>query len=248
MFTRGLLAPAVLSLALAMGTASSACGQGPYYHYGSWGSSGGSYGSWGSSGGSWGSSGGSSGGSWGSSGGSWGSSGGSYGSYGSYGSHGSSGSSGSWGAQPVYPQQPSAPLTRAQTPVESYSAFETMAVADRSAARDESLRTGLRGVRRALIELEVPEKAVVFLNGQQMTLVGSKRTYFSQPLESGKAYLYSVEVETVRNRQSLRASLSQRVTPGDVVQLEAVFKKAGDGLLLRPASARDGAIASRQIK
>ena len=148
----------------------------------------------------------------------------------------------------MYPQQPSAPLTRAQTPVENYSAFETRALAGRPGAQDESLRTGLRGVKRALIELDVPENAVVLLNGQQMTLVGSKRTYVSQPLESGKSYLYSVKVETVRDRQSLRASLSQRVTAGDVVQLEAVFKKAGDGLLLRSATGRDGAIASRQAE
>jgi uncharacterized protein (TIGR03000 family) len=235
MFIRNVLGRAVLSLTLAAIGAGTALAQAPYH--GSWGSSGGSYGSYGSrgsSGGSWGSSGGS----WGSSGGSWGSSGGSYGSYGSSG--GSSGSSGSWGGQPVYPQ------TRAETPAENYSAFDTRARAGNTAERDELLRKRPREAQRALVELEVPEDSIVSLNGQRMTLVGSKRTYVSQPLDSGKQYVYSIEVQAVRNHRSVKASLSQKLKAGQVVQLEAVFKDAGNELVLRPSSKNDGAIASRQ--
>lgn len=79
-----------------------------------------------------------------------------------------------------------------------------------------------------------------------MTLSGRKRTYFSQALDSGKQYVYSIQVELRRDGQANRASRSQRLKAGEVVQLEAVVRQGGAGLTLKESRDRDGAIASRQ--
>jgi uncharacterized protein (TIGR03000 family) len=199
---------------------------GSFGSYGSWGSSGGSsgyYGSLGSSGGSFGSYG-SSGGSSGSYG-SYGSSGGSYGSYGSSGGWSSGGSSGSWGSSGgsdgiyVHPHHhwPATPMTRQEN------------IGSRVARRDEidedDARQGSGEIRKtpALLELSVPEDAVVRLAGQQMTLTGRRRVYFSQPLAQGKTYGYAVEVEVSRNGRVAKESISQPISAGGIVRLEAVF-------------------------
>jgi hypothetical protein len=77
-----------------------------------------------------------------------------------------------------------------------------------------------------------------------MTLTGRKRTYFSQPLDFGKRYAYSIDVETTRDGRVIKASRYQKLSAGDVVQLEAVFKDRSDVLLLRRVS---GSVAEMQL-
>ncbi len=248
--TTNCLVPLILTLALLSFGAGAAKGQG-YYSSGSWGSSGssggssgsyGSYGSWGSSGGSFGSS-------------------GSYGSYGSsgamYASFGSSGSSGSWGGSSgcwgcsggsdgiyVHPRHhhlPATPLTRrtdfTDDEVASDPSFRRTNYAPRETLSDEPEKTP------ALLELRVPEDSLVYLGGQQMTLTGHKRIYFSQPLAFGKTYSYSIEVETMRDGRTLKGSTLQRLKAGDVVQIEASFEDGNHKLTLRQVPDASSAIA-----
>lgn len=171
--------------------------------YGCWGSSGGSYGSWGSSGGWYASSGGSYG-SWGfrawrhhrhASHGSWGSSGGSYGSWGSsggsYGSWGSSGGSygGSSGGVIVDPS-PTPPA----------------ATAPMSSAAPSNA---------AMLNVNVPAEAKVFVNGMATTSTGSSRRYMSNGLEPGFSYTYELRAEIVRDGKTVTETKSVKLHAGE---------------------------------
>ena len=207
--------------------------------YGSYGSAGsyGSYGSYGSAGSyavsdSCGSCGGSvSYGSYGSTGsyGSYGSAG-SYGSYGSYGSTGSSGTSygstgsvggygaGSYGSAGSYGGgvvAPAAPMYHGSVSTPSF---------DHVASRADN---------KALFVLNVPAEAVVYFAGQKMDNEGSRRTFVSPTLKTGKVYSYDIKVvvdgETVAGKQKIRG--------GDRIELDVQMD--GEALVMQQADGQD---------
>ncbi|MCC7086373.1 MAG: TIGR03000 domain-containing protein [Pirellulales bacterium] len=206
---------------------------------GSWGSSGGSWGSWGSSGGSWGHHRWhSSGGSWGSSGGSWGSSGGSSGGYAVY--YGSSGGSsgGSWGssggssggtviydgpahAAPAAPAAPTpAPGTTAPVPGAAPSGDTPPAPMPGSVYRR------LGGDHLAMISVNVPGDAKVFVNGAATTSTGAERQFVSRGLSTGNRYTYEVRAEMQRNGETVTETKSITLGMGEQAHLAFNFNTA----------------------
>jgi uncharacterized protein (TIGR03000 family) len=99
----------------------------------------------------------------------------------------------------------------------------------------------------ALLELNVPEDSVVHLGGQQMTLTGRRRIYFSQPLTQGKTYAYAVEVQATRNGRVVKGSISQPISAGGVVRLEAAFQDDNRSLSLRDVTDSSGS-TSLQVR
>jgi uncharacterized protein (TIGR03000 family) len=202
-----------------------------HYRHGGWGSYG-SGGSWGSNG-SWGS-----GGSWGGwhhhrhyhgGWGSYGSSGGSWGSYGSSGgSWGSNGSSGgvyygngggviiNGGAveKDTTPMQPTPPAT--DTPAGDAPKVDGTPGPD---------STTLKARTSAVLAVDVPADAKVFVNGKATTSTGTHRVYASYGLKSGYAYNYEVKVELVRDGQTLTETKHVRLIAGDNQQLAFDFNK-----------------------
>jgi uncharacterized protein (TIGR03000 family) len=141
-------------------------------------------------------------GSYGSSGGSYGSSGGSYGSSG--GSHGSSGGSyGSYGST-------------------GGSAMTYAAPSDAAAPVVAAAQPEVRG----LLELTVPEDAVVYLCDQRMTLTGTVRNYSIPGLKPGHQYRYPVRVEVARGGKLFRGTSEPRVQAGQGLNL--VFHESSD--------------------
>lgn len=154
--------------------------------------------------GSWGSSGGSSGGSWGSHGshGSWGSYGshGSYGSYGSYGSHGSWGShgssGGSWGSYGSYGSHGSYGY--------SYSARSYGGYAANTATTSQ----------KATLNVQVPENAVVLVNGHRTTSTGTSRRYTTPALDASQTYSFVIKAQLEQDGATLEETKTVRLTAG----------------------------------
>lgn len=193
---------------------------------GGWGSSGGSSGGWsrGSSGGSWGSSGGSSGhyrrglfarihdrwhshrshGSWGSSGGSWGSSGGHavvryHGSSG-----GSSGGGSNGGSSTIYrvaPESESPPAEGGEAPLPAPGG-----------------NTQYRA-SHALLAVDVPTDAKVFVNGVATTSTGAHRQFVSRNLNHGFDYTYEVRAEITRNGRKIEETKTVMLRAGENTEI-----------------------------
>jgi uncharacterized protein (TIGR03000 family) len=175
----------------------------------------GSHGSWGSSGhssgGSWGSSGGSSGG------GSWGSSGGTY-----Y----------SVPATPVVPapevrQLPDAPMPEAPMPGVPMNppmpADAAPAPAPAPAAPGDALPAPTSGASyragKAMILVNVPSDAKVFVNGMATTSQGEQRSFVSRGLSSGYRYTYEVRVQAKRDGQMVEQSKTVQLRAGENIDL-----------------------------
>ncbi|MEY4177021.1 MAG: hypothetical protein RLY70_595 [Planctomycetota bacterium] len=214
---------------------------------GSWGSSGGSWGSSGGSSGhrhhlfprlhrlfhhhhssgshgSWGSSGHSSGGSWGSSGGSsggsWGSSGGTY-----Y----------SVPAAPVMPapevrQLPGAPMPEGPMPVPPMNppmapgeAAPADAAPAPAPAPGDALPAPASGASyragKAMILVNVPADAKVFVNGMATTSQGEQRSFVSRGLSSGYRYTYEVKVQAKRDGQVVEQVKTVQLRSGENADL-----------------------------
>jgi uncharacterized protein (TIGR03000 family) len=209
---------------------------GSYGSSGSWGSSG-SSGSWGSSGSSGGSHGGgwaarraarraahASSGSWGSSGSS-GSSGGSYGSSGSWGSSGSSGgssgSSGSWGSSGssggytttndviiedgAVIEEGAAPATEGAAPAAEGATTEPQA---------------MHSADSAVLTVQVPTDAKIFVNGVATTSEGAERNYVSRDLRPGFNYTYELRAEFVREGKPVTETKSVTLTAGQTARVD----------------------------
>jgi uncharacterized protein (TIGR03000 family) len=194
--------------------------------WGSFGGSGGSYGSWGGSGGSYGSGGGwgfrrrARG--WGSYGsyGSYGSSGGSYGSYGSYGSSG--GSYGSYGGYSSYGygapvvnrgvviESGSGEVYRDAAPTQSYEAAPTDAPLDESAPAMPDNNTDVDTNLSALLTVDVPNAAIVYVNGYRTRSAGTHRRFLSSRLQQGETYAF--EVRAVLNHDGREVGKTKVVT------------------------------------
>jgi uncharacterized protein (TIGR03000 family) len=161
-----------------------------------------SHGSWGGSHGSWGGSSGhyvSTHSSWGSGGGSYGGyvSRGSYGSAGYYGSAGSyyGGSAGTYGYPGYgYGVQQGYPVMGGSAPGE-YAPVNI--VPDFSAPQPANPQpdSSQPATGDAVLNLEVPESAKVYVNGRLTTTPGTRRSYVSKNLQYGRSYTYEVRAE-----------------------------------------------------
>jgi uncharacterized protein (TIGR03000 family) len=207
---------------------------------GGWGSSGGSSGGWyGSSGGSYGghrhghhrsywggygSSGGSSGGWYGSSGGSsggWGSSGGSSGGWGS-----SGGSSGGYSGGVMYgpdvvvpPTMPGVPMG---TPVPGGAAPAITPPAAAPAPAPAPMTQV--PARSAILNVQVPGEAKVFVNGLATSSTGGSRRYVSHDLEPGFNYTYELKAEIVRDGKTMTDTKVVKLKAGESANLEFDFQ------------------------
>lgn len=165
-----------------------------YSSHGSHGSYG-SYGSSGSSGGSYGSSG--SYGSYGSSGGSWGSSGSSGGSYSSYG--GSTGSyGGSYQVVPHTEYSPVVPEGSVEPPPSPQPPAGGAPLPEGTEGKDAAFQRSA-----ALLTVDVPAEAKVYVNDRATTSTGEHRSYVSRNLSLGMEYTYTVRAEVTRNGQNI---------------------------------------------
>ncbi len=175
---------------------------GSYGSYGSHGSSGGSYGSYGSSGGSYGS---------------YGSSGGSY-SYGSYGSSGGSyGSHGSSGGGVIYSQEAHTPTY--DQPLEGGSDPDADPADLPGAGAGDTIPEPtdanlLRRRRSAVLTVNVPAGAKVYVNGHLTKSTGSRRSYVSNNLTPGSDYTYRVRAEVMRDGQKFEETKNVELRVG----------------------------------
>lgn len=206
--SRRVLALCGLVAGLATTFIASTANAGWFWHGSSGGSSGGSWGGYGSSGGSWGGYG-SSGGSWGSYGGwhhhrhhhyrgSYGSSGGSSGGY--YGSSGgwygsSGGSSGGVIYRPMGPEVDVPPADVRPIPEATPPA------------------------NQGTLKVDVPEDALVYVNGMLTKSVGAQRNYVSRGLRSGFQYKYEIRAEAIRDGKKMEETKIVQMKAGDSLSL-----------------------------
>ncbi len=90
--------------------------------------------------------------------------------------------------------------------------------------------TYLRGTTNALLSVNVPADAKVFVNGTPTTSTGTYRQYISRNLQPGARYNYEVRVESIRDGQT--------VTETKSIQLGAVGENGEPGLQLHTAEPR----------
>lgn len=158
-----------------------------------------------SSGGSWGSSGGSSGGSWGgSSGGSWGSHGSSGGSWGS--------SGGSSGGQVIETSDDCCDGTATEVPADA----PVEPAVEGDAAAPVSAQVPADG---ALITVNVPSDAQVFVNGRATKSTGEVRRFLSKGLLPGQRYTYQVKAEMTRDGRTVSHTKTVHLTGGRQAEL-----------------------------
>jgi uncharacterized protein (TIGR03000 family) len=79
---------------------------------------------------------------------------------------------------------------------------------------------------RAVLTLNVPADAVVYMSNQRMTLDGTSREYIVPGLQAGKQYRYPVRVDVVRDGRLYSASSEQRIQAGQ--QLSLAFNQYAD--------------------
>ena len=178
------------------------CHRHHYRSHASWGSHGsyGSYGSYGSFG-SYGSRG-SSGGSWGSRGGSWGSYGGSYGSYGGF-------YSSSVRSSATYRRATRGAVVAARPPV-----------TDRRVTTAEQIT----------LNVNVPEKAKVYINDKETTSSGARRKYVSRNVRDGNARTFVVRAEMVRNGEPVAETKQVSLRGGQSASLAFDFAPAAESV------------------
>jgi uncharacterized protein (TIGR03000 family) len=96
---------------------------------------------------------------------------------------------------------------------------ELPAPGDEEADDDESM---------AVLEVEVPEDAQVFVNGRATTSTGTHRRFVSRGLEPGFSYTYDIRVVGVVDGETVSETKTVRVTAGQetalVFQLEREYE------------------------
>lgn len=75
----------------------------------------------------------------------------------------------------------------------------------------------------ALLAVQVPEDARVYVNDQPTTSTGSRRQYVSRDLEPGFSYTYEVRAEVVRDGKTLEQVRRVDLRAGEVVQVAFDF-------------------------
>jgi uncharacterized protein (TIGR03000 family) len=169
-----------------------------------------------------------------------GSSGGSvsYGSSGGYGSTGSYGSSGSYAA-PVQYAAPVYGTIMEGTPVEGQIIdMQSVPVESAKPAGNETPAPapeadGAAAGKddEAVLKLQIPSDAVVYVNDRRTTTPGELRTYVSRGLEMGKSYTYEVRAEVVRNGEKVVEKKSIELRAGSTEQLAMDFSGNDDELV-----------------
>jgi len=80
--------------------------------------------------------------------------------------------------------------------------------------------------RVALITLDVPRDARLFVDGRAFTLPGDQRTFTTPALEQGKKQFYELKAEVVRNGEVQTETHKVYVEPGKHVRVD--FKELAD--------------------
>jgi uncharacterized protein (TIGR03000 family) len=75
----------------------------------------------------------------------------------------------------------------------------------------------------ALLNLQVPSEAVVYVNGRRTTTPGSLRRYISRNLKAGRDYTYEVRAEIERDGKTLSRTRVIQLTAGDNKTFEMDF-------------------------
>lgn len=88
---------------------------------------------------------------------------------------------------------------------------------------------------RAILVLNVPADATVFMYGQKMSMTGKVRRYRIPTANPTREYLYPVRVEVERNGQVLVSETKQRLRGGKIVTV-AIAESDTDGELVAVAA------------
>ncbi len=77
----------------------------------------------------------------------------------------------------------------------------------------------LGGSQVALLSVNVPAEAKIFVNGNATTSTGTQRQYVSRGLEAGNRYAYEVKAEIVRDGQTITETKNVTLGPGEQASL-----------------------------
>lgn len=88
----------------------------------------------------------------------------------------------------------------------------------------------------AMVIVNLPADAKVFLNGKETQSTGSKRTYVTPRLQTGKDYSYEVRAELSRDGQTVTES--RRVTFQAGSRVNVSFEEMGDNARVRTVRAK----------
>jgi uncharacterized protein (TIGR03000 family) len=98
------------------------------------------------------------------------------------------------------------------------------APADGSAApMKSSMYRALDGSQTALLNVNVPAEATIYVNGTQTTSTGTQRQYISRGLSADNRYEYEIRAEMVRDGKTLTETKSVTLGPGQEVNLSFNF-------------------------
>ncbi len=82
-----------------------------------------------------------------------------------------------------------------------------------------ALYRSLGGSQVALLNVNVPAEAKIFVNGNATASTGTQRQYVSRGLESGNRYAYEVKAEIVRDGQTITETKNVTLGPGEQASL-----------------------------
>lgn len=77
----------------------------------------------------------------------------------------------------------------------------------------------LDGAQTALLSVNVPAEAKIFINGNETTSTGSERQYISRGLNSGNRYDYEIRAEITRDGQTITETKNVSLAAGQQVNL-----------------------------
>lgn len=118
------------------------------------------------------------------------------------------------------------------TPAESGSGVEGAGDAtDGSEGSEGGLPAPGDGDGMAVIEIDVPENAKVFVNGKRTTSTGTERKFVSRGLQRGYTYTYTIRVEDEIDGQLVTETKTVRVTAGQDAKLAFQLQKEFETVL-----------------
>lgn len=80
------------------------------------------------------------------------------------------------------------------------------------------------------LDLNVPEDALVFINGQATSSTGGLRLYVSPNLKPDTLYTYAIRTEVIRDGKSLRQTRTVQLQAGAIESLSFDFPEASPAL------------------
>jgi uncharacterized protein (TIGR03000 family) len=111
---------------------------------------------------------------------------------------------------PNNPPQPPAPGTGANPPA--------------PAPMSGAMYRSLDGAQTALLSVNVPAEAKIFINGTATTSTGSERQYVSRGLSSGNRYDYEVRAEITRDGNTITETKNVTLTAGQQANVSFNFE------------------------